>query len=268
MWARRAVALLALYLIALALAGWLLPAAWAAWGSAVAAFAVLLTAQPFIALGVLKPAEIGLTAPRPGTMRVVVLAVGLALLLNVVVMIVRGAAPVRVARGHGRGRARRGRARGTRVPRRAAGPARSRAAAALAHRRRVHRLGRRRADGCPSSRCTDCGPACCSACCRRPCYTSGCANAPAACWRRSPRTSPGISPSCSSTERPPRTHRPPCHASSNRSRCAASRCPTASSCRRCASTRPSTAARRTGTSRTSARSRCPAPGCCAWRRRR
>ena len=97
MWARRAVALLALYLIALALAGWLLPASWAAWGSAVAAFAVLLTAQPFIALGVLKPAEIGFTAPRPGTMRVVVLAVGLALLLNVVVMIVRGAAPVRVA---------------------------------------------------------------------------------------------------------------------------------------------------------------------------
>ncbi len=96
MWARRAVALLALYLIALALAGWLLPASWAAWGSAAAAFAVLLTAQPFISLGVLQPAEIGLTAPRPGTMRVVVLAVGLALLLNVVVMIVRGAAPVRV----------------------------------------------------------------------------------------------------------------------------------------------------------------------------
>jgi membrane protease YdiL (CAAX protease family) len=97
MWARRAVALFALYLIALALAGWLLPAAWAAWGSAIAALAVLLTAQPFIALGVLKPAEIGLTAPRPGTMRVVVLAVGLALLLNVVVMILRGAAPVRLA---------------------------------------------------------------------------------------------------------------------------------------------------------------------------
>jgi hypothetical protein len=97
MWARRAVALLALYLIALALAGWLRPAAWAAWGSAVAAFAVLLTAQPLISLGALQPAEIGLTAPRPGTMRVVVLAIGLALLLNVVVMIVRGAAPVRVA---------------------------------------------------------------------------------------------------------------------------------------------------------------------------
>lgn len=97
MWARRAVALLALYLIALALAGWLLPAPWAAWGSAVAAFAVLLTAQPFIALGVLQPAEIGLTAPRPGTMRVVVIAIGLALLLNVVVMLARGAAPVRVA---------------------------------------------------------------------------------------------------------------------------------------------------------------------------
>lgn len=97
MWARRAVALLALYLIALALAGWLLPTAWVAWGSAVAAFAVLLTAQPFVSLGVLKQAEIGLTAPRPGTMRVVALAIGLALLLNVVVMLVRGAAPVRPA---------------------------------------------------------------------------------------------------------------------------------------------------------------------------
>jgi len=96
-WARRAVALLALYLIALALAGWLLPAAGAAWGSAIAAFAVLVTAQPFIALGVLKPAEVGLTAPRAGTLRVVVLAAGLALLLNVVVMIVRGAAPVPLA---------------------------------------------------------------------------------------------------------------------------------------------------------------------------
>ena len=96
MWARRAVALLALYLIALALAGWLLPSAWTAWGSAIAAFAVLLTAQPFIALGVLMPAEIGLNAPRPATMRVVILAVGLALLLNVVVMLARGAAPVRV----------------------------------------------------------------------------------------------------------------------------------------------------------------------------
>ena len=96
MWARRAVALLALYLIALALAGWLLPSAWAAWGSAIAAFAVLLTAQPFIALGVLTAAEIGLNAPRQATMRVVILAVGLALLFNVVVMLARGAAPVRV----------------------------------------------------------------------------------------------------------------------------------------------------------------------------
>jgi len=97
MWARRAVALLVLYLVALSLAGWLLPAAWAAWGSAIAAFAVLLTAQPFVSLGLLKPAEIGLAAPRPGTMPVVVLAVGLALLLNIVVMIARGAAPVRLA---------------------------------------------------------------------------------------------------------------------------------------------------------------------------
>jgi hypothetical protein len=99
MWARRAVALLALYLIALALAGWLLPSSWAPWGAVLAAFAVLLTAQPFIALGVLSRAEIGLNAPRAGSMRVVVIAVGLALLLNVVVMLARGVGPMHLAAG-------------------------------------------------------------------------------------------------------------------------------------------------------------------------
>jgi membrane protease YdiL (CAAX protease family) len=96
MWARRAAALLALYLIALALADWLLPPSWRDWGSPLAAFAVLLTAQPFIALGVLQPAEIGLNAPRRGTTRVVIVAIGLALVLNVVVMLARGAAPLRI----------------------------------------------------------------------------------------------------------------------------------------------------------------------------
>jgi membrane protease YdiL (CAAX protease family) len=98
-WARRAVALFALYLIALALAGWLMPPDWAHWGGAVAAFAVLLTAQPFIALGVLSPAEIGLNAPRAGTMRVVLIAIGLALIINVVLMLLRGASPVRLGAG-------------------------------------------------------------------------------------------------------------------------------------------------------------------------
>jgi hypothetical protein len=97
MWARRAVALLVLYLIVHALADWWLAPAWRPWSPALAAFAVLLTAQPFIALGVLRPAELGLNAPRPGTTRVVLLAIGLALLLNVVLMLVRGAAPVRMA---------------------------------------------------------------------------------------------------------------------------------------------------------------------------
>ena len=99
MWARRAVALLALYLIVLALSGWLLPPSWASWGATLAAFAVLLTAQPFIALGVLKRAEIGLNAPRAGSIRVVAIAIGLALLLNVVVMLLRGATPVRLGVG-------------------------------------------------------------------------------------------------------------------------------------------------------------------------
>jgi membrane protease YdiL (CAAX protease family) len=95
-WARRAAALLALYLIALVLAGILLPAAWLPWATAVASTAVFLTAQPFIALGVLSRAEIGLRTPRAGSARVVVLAIGLALGFNVAVMVLRGAAPVRV----------------------------------------------------------------------------------------------------------------------------------------------------------------------------
>lgn len=95
-WARRAVALLVLYLVALALGAWILPPGWGEWAPALAAFAVLLTAQPFIALGVLSRAEIGLNAPRPGSTRVVLIAIGLALLLNVIVMLLRGAAPLKL----------------------------------------------------------------------------------------------------------------------------------------------------------------------------
>jgi membrane protease YdiL (CAAX protease family) len=95
-WARRALALLVLYLIALTLAGWLAPPAWRAWASAIAAGAVLLAAQPFIALGVLPPTELGLAPPRAGTMRVAVVAIALAVLLNVAVMVLRGAKPVHI----------------------------------------------------------------------------------------------------------------------------------------------------------------------------
>jgi membrane protease YdiL (CAAX protease family) len=98
-WARRAAALLLLYLIALVLAGLLLPPGWAAWAGALAAAAVLLTVQPFLALGVLSPLEIGLRAPRAGTSPVVVIAIGLALAFNLVAMLLRGAAPVRVPMG-------------------------------------------------------------------------------------------------------------------------------------------------------------------------
>lgn len=98
-WARRAVALLALYLIAFALAAALLPPAWLAWAAALAAVAVLLTIQPFVALGVMAPAEMGLNAPRTGSARVVVIAIGLALLINVVLMLVRGATPGRIGAG-------------------------------------------------------------------------------------------------------------------------------------------------------------------------
>lgn len=90
-WARRAVALLLLYLIVLLVAAALLPAAWAPWGVALAPAAVLLTVQPFIALGVLTHSELGLREPQSGTLRVVVTAIGLALAVNVAIMLVRGA---------------------------------------------------------------------------------------------------------------------------------------------------------------------------------
>jgi membrane protease YdiL (CAAX protease family) len=98
-WGRRALALLLLYLVALALAGALLPPAWSAWASVVAAAAVLLAVQPYVALGVLTSSEIGLAPPRPGTAQVVAFAIGFALLVNVLVMLGRGATPVPVAAG-------------------------------------------------------------------------------------------------------------------------------------------------------------------------
>lgn len=98
-WARRAFALVVLYLIALALAGIALPAAWLPWAAAIASFAVLLTAQPLVSLGVVSAADIGLATPRAGTSRAVLLAIGLALGYNAAVMLLRGALPVRIAPG-------------------------------------------------------------------------------------------------------------------------------------------------------------------------
>jgi membrane protease YdiL (CAAX protease family) len=98
-WARRAAALSVLYLIALLLAGILLPAPWLPWASAVASTAVLLTSQPFIALGVLSRADVGLRAPHPGSARAAVIATGLALGFNAVVMLLRGAVPAGVPPG-------------------------------------------------------------------------------------------------------------------------------------------------------------------------
>jgi uncharacterized protein len=95
-WARRAAALVLVYLIALTVAGWLLPAGAAVWAVAIAPAAVLLTAQPFLAVGVMTREEVGLRAPAAGTARVVALAIGLALALNVAVMFLRGPSRVEV----------------------------------------------------------------------------------------------------------------------------------------------------------------------------
>jgi len=146
---------------------------------------VLLTAQPFIALGVLQPAEIGAHGAAAGTMRVVVLAVA-ALLLNG-----RRDDPAGRRAGpggghHGGGRARRGGARGIvfraccwrcsnrALPQRGALPART-----SAGRRRAHAGVRRAA--------RTAAPACWPACCRRPGYTLAARTDRAACSRRSPR---------------------------------------------------------------------------------
>lgn len=89
---RRATALFGLYAIALVLAG--RSSVLAPWGGVVAAAAVLLTAQPLIALGALSREEVGLVPPRRGSVRAALVVTLAALALNALVIALRGPTPI------------------------------------------------------------------------------------------------------------------------------------------------------------------------------
>jgi membrane protease YdiL (CAAX protease family) len=93
-YATAAIALLLLYLVALAMAATLLGPALRPWSSAIAAAAVWLVMQPLIALGRMSYSELGLKPPRAGSLRPAVVVTLLALTANAAVSALRGAAPV------------------------------------------------------------------------------------------------------------------------------------------------------------------------------
>jgi hypothetical protein len=92
-----AVALLVLYVVALAIASWLLGGAWRALAPAIAAGAVWLAVQPLLALGRLRRDEIGLVPPRPGSVGPALAVTTVALVAHGLVLITRGADPVPVS---------------------------------------------------------------------------------------------------------------------------------------------------------------------------
>ena len=93
-YATAVVALLLLYLVALAMSANLLPPALRPWSAVIAAAAVWLVMQPLIALGRMSYAEIGLTPPRTGSLRPAGVVTLLALMANAAISLLRGAAPV------------------------------------------------------------------------------------------------------------------------------------------------------------------------------
>ena len=93
-YATAVVALLLLYLVALAMAVTLLGPALRPWSSAIAAAAVWLVMQPLIALGRMSTAELGLKPPRAGSLRPAVVVALLALMANAAISALRGASPV------------------------------------------------------------------------------------------------------------------------------------------------------------------------------
>jgi membrane protease YdiL (CAAX protease family) len=92
-----AFALLLLYVVALAAAGWLLPADWGPWGPAIAAAAVWLAFQPLLAVGRLTRAEIGLVPLRPGSARLACMVTAIALGLNAFIISLQGPAAMSVS---------------------------------------------------------------------------------------------------------------------------------------------------------------------------
>ncbi len=104
-WSRReqrgdavgAFALLLLYVVALAAGGWLLAPEWRPWAPVIAAAAVWLAFQPLLALGRLTRAEVGLAPLRPGSARTACIVTAIALVLNAVIVHMRGPAAMSVS---------------------------------------------------------------------------------------------------------------------------------------------------------------------------
>jgi membrane protease YdiL (CAAX protease family) len=92
-YATAVVALLLLYLVALAMSATLLGPALRPWSSAIAAAAVWLVMQPLIALGRMSTAELGLKPPRAGSLRPAVAVTLMALTANAAISALRGASP-------------------------------------------------------------------------------------------------------------------------------------------------------------------------------
>lgn len=92
--ATAAFALLLLYGVTVGAAAALLAPPWQLLAPLLAAAAVWLAVQPLVALGRMTRSELGLVAPRPGSLWPSLLATVLLLAINVAVMQARGAAPV------------------------------------------------------------------------------------------------------------------------------------------------------------------------------
>jgi hypothetical protein len=93
-YATAAIALLLLYLVALAVSATLLEPALRPWSSAIAAAAVWLVIQPLIALGRMSTDELGLKPPQAGSLRPAIVVMLLALVANAAISALRGASPV------------------------------------------------------------------------------------------------------------------------------------------------------------------------------
>jgi membrane protease YdiL (CAAX protease family) len=104
-WARReqraaavgAFALWLLYIVALAVAEWLLERDWRPWAPAMAAAAVWLAFQPLLAVGRLTRSDVGLAPLRPGSAQLAFIVTAIALLLNAFIVSLRGPAAMNVS---------------------------------------------------------------------------------------------------------------------------------------------------------------------------
>jgi membrane protease YdiL (CAAX protease family) len=97
LYAVAAVAFLLLYVIALAMATWLIAAPWRPLVPAIAAAAVWLVIQPLFALGRLRREEVGLIPPRPGSLSPALAVTAAAVAANTLIIYARGPDPLPVS---------------------------------------------------------------------------------------------------------------------------------------------------------------------------